>query len=481
MPEEIGDNRIVEWRPHPGKQTEFLSSGADEIFYGGAVGGGKSECILMGATRYIGERDYNAMLFRRTYPELERTLIARSHRYFTGSAKWSDNKKRWTFPSGATIGFGHLERESNVYDHQSAEYQYLGFDELGSFTKFQYEYLKTRWRNTNPRIKKVIRSGGNPVGIGKQWIKQTFIKGRDPMQIYYNPLSKTSSQFIPAFLEDNPTLYLGDPSYAAQLENMSDKRLAQALRWGDWSGLDGAYFDDFWLEKDGKPWHRIPNYFPTEEDEIFGSMDWGYDPDAFCYHLHAMKRISLLSGSFTRIITFMELYGTKKDPSQWAEIIKGIESKLPKQVRIRYLDPSAFNKDPKGGSSVADSFRSNGVSTVKANNDRAMGWQSMRDWMGEAIDGNPSWQITVACPHLLDQIADAERDPMDSFDILGGMDHARDTARYFLISRTPTRWKKEEEPIRIIKGDLITPEMFLKAGKSKQLIKIGGFLLKDGR
>jgi len=469
---------MVEWRPHAGKQTAFLASSADEVFYGGAVGGGKSECILMGATRYVNEGSYHAMLFRRTYPELERTLIPRSHRYFQGKAKWSDNKKMWVFPSGARISFGHLEHEHDVYEHQSAEYQYLGFDELGSFTRFQYEYLKTRWRNTNKGIRKMIRSGGNPVGIGKQWIKDRFIKGKDPMQVYLDVNTGLTTQFIPALLEDNPTLMLGDPTYGASLEAMSDKKLANALRWGDWSGIDGAFFDDFWLEREGKPWHRIGSYFPSEDDEIIGSMDWGYDPDAFCYHLHAMKRISGLTGNFVRIYTFAELYGTKKDPSQWAVIIRDLESKLPRPVRIRYLDPSAFNRDPKGGSSVADVFRRSGVPVVKANNDRAMGWQAMRDWMNECVDHLPAWQITSACPHLLDQIADAERDPKDSFDIIGSNDHARDCARYFMISRTPTRWRRGGEEPKILSGQIITPESFMKEFKNKNMIQIGKYLLR---
>ena len=33
---------MVTFKPHPGKQTEFLKENADWVFYGGARGGGKS-------------------------------------------------------------------------------------------------------------------------------------------------------------------------------------------------------------------------------------------------------------------------------------------------------------------------------------------------------------------------------------------------------------------------------------------------------
>jgi len=207
-------------------------------------------------------------------------------------------------------------------------------------------------------------------------------------------------------------------------------------------------------------------------------MDWGYDPDAFCYHLHAVRRYNLIGGAFTRIVTFAELYGTRKDPSEWAVIIRNMESKLPKAVRMRYLDPSAFNKDPKGGSSVAEVFRRSGVPCIKANNDRAMGWQAMRDWQGEAMDGLPMHQITAACPRLIEQIGEAERDPKDSFDIMLNTDHALDSCRYFVISRTPTRYNQPKHEVKVIRQEILTPETFIKELKKGQNIRIGEYLLR---
>ncbi len=41
----------LDWRPHPGPQTDFLDSSAFEVLYGGAAGGGKSDALLIEGLR----------------------------------------------------------------------------------------------------------------------------------------------------------------------------------------------------------------------------------------------------------------------------------------------------------------------------------------------------------------------------------------------------------------------------------------------
>ena len=73
---------------------------------GGAAGGGKSDALLYGGLRQIRVPRYRALLLRQSFPEL-RDLLDRAAALFPQlGGVWSEQQKRWSFPSGATYGFG---------------------------------------------------------------------------------------------------------------------------------------------------------------------------------------------------------------------------------------------------------------------------------------------------------------------------------------------------------------------------------------
>jgi len=107
------------WKPHPGPQTKFHKSSAYEVFYGGALGGGKSDSLLVEALRQIDKPKYRALLLRRTFPELEMSLIRRSHELYPSlGGDYNSTKHTWTFPSGAIIQFGYCATDEDVYKFQ---------------------------------------------------------------------------------------------------------------------------------------------------------------------------------------------------------------------------------------------------------------------------------------------------------------------------------------------------------------------------
>jgi len=133
------------------KQFAFLAAPHREVFFGGAAGPGKSSGLLMGALRFSHVPGFRALLLRRTFPQLNESLIARSLQWMgpataKGLVQWNASAKKFTFPSGASIGFGYLDHENDVYQYDSAEFQYVGYDELTSFTEWQYNYLFLRLR-----------------------------------------------------------------------------------------------------------------------------------------------------------------------------------------------------------------------------------------------------------------------------------------------------------------------------------------------
>ena len=54
---------------------------------------------------------------------------------------------------------------------------------------------------------------------------------------------------------------------------------------------------------------------------LVGGMDWGYI-DPFCFNLAQVVKVEFEDKFFYRTKTFLEVYGTAKDPRDWAMEIK---------------------------------------------------------------------------------------------------------------------------------------------------------------
>jgi predicted phage terminase large subunit-like protein len=232
-----------------------LLSDKREVLYGGAAGGGKSDWLLMGALQYVDVPGYSALILRRTFPMLSLPggLIERSKEWLMDSgAKWNEGRMRWTFrhvhpPSMLT--FGHMQHENDKHNYQSAEFQYVGVDELTQFLASQYTYMFSRARRLRGSVVPIrVRAASNPGGVGHEWVKERFPIGPHSAQHPHR-------SFIKARVTDNP--YLDVPEYVESLrEHMHPYDLAQLLE-GNWDARPpGSRFRREWFEiVDASPLH----------------------------------------------------------------------------------------------------------------------------------------------------------------------------------------------------------------------------------
>lgn len=277
---------MKEWRPNKGQQEKFHRSPAFEVLYGGQAGGGKTESLLMEALRYADVPGYTAVLFRRTFRELQQPqgLIERSRAAYPAlGGLYNETKFQWRFPAGSLVIFSHMEGESDKLKHQSAEYAYIGFDELTTFTESQYRYLFSRARTTCG-VPSKIRAGTNPGNVGHEWVKRRWgawldrkhpNPAKDGEIRWYKPEGDSevecqpddpeglSRTFIGASVWDNPYIVEKDPGYVRRLKALPLVERLQLLE-GDWDimAAAGLVFKRHWFE--------IVDAAPAEADRVRG-------------------------------------------------------------------------------------------------------------------------------------------------------------------------------------------------------------------
>lgn len=281
--------------PHP-KQQLFLNLKVQEAMFGGAAGGGKSDALLMAALQYVDVPGYSALILRRTWADLvlPGAIMDRAGQWLSGTpAQKKDGGRVWVFPSGARLQFGYIQYDNDKLRYQSAEFQFIAFDELTQWREEgTYDYMFSRLRRPilNCRacqepLRRVIerkpgksdlvvykhtliqrkktgcfkpkpdhkvltqyppsrdgisifdiplrmRSATNPGGPGMEWVKKRFV---DPAT------RRPDALFIKSRLQDNPSLDQNE--YAAALARLNPVDRERLLN-GDWDVVEsGDMFD----------------------------------------------------------------------------------------------------------------------------------------------------------------------------------------------------------------------------------------------
>jgi hypothetical protein len=258
------------WTPDS-PQRLFLSETVFECGYGGQAGGGKSEGLLALPFRYVNHPEaesYRCLILRRTFPELERSLIPRALRMYNGKGSFvSSPTPRFTFRTGAVVEFGHLQHESDLDKYQSAEYQTIGMDEGAHFTEYMYTYMLSRLRSSRGIPSRMRVTFNPPRTLDGVWVVRRFAPWIDFSPDYHGPRAASGQRlyyvnsrqhgeryvpkgtideegnpaqgrvFIRSTIADNPYLDRNDPQYRSRLLALDPITRAQLLD-GDFSRID---------------------------------------------------------------------------------------------------------------------------------------------------------------------------------------------------------------------------------------------------
>lgn len=220
-------------------------SGVFEALYGGAAGGGKSNCLLSAAAQYVHVPGYAALIVRRTFQDLSLpgAIMDRAMSWWRPrGVHWNGDRKRFTFPSGATITFGYLQHEHDHLQYQGSELDAAIWDELTQLRESHYRYVSLS--RVRPRVSVPVPpralSGSNPGGPGHEWVKARFIG--DPVRAVPPALP---GRYVPARIRDNP--YIDQAAYIEGLQGLHPTVREQLLN-GDWRARDpGDYFRAEWF------------------------------------------------------------------------------------------------------------------------------------------------------------------------------------------------------------------------------------------
>lgn len=453
---EDGTLAPVAWRAQDGPQSALIACPCFEVFFGGARGGGKTDGVLgdwlVHSDKY--GPDAIGLMVRRERTQLIET-IERSRAIFTPiGAKFHEQEKMWRMPGGGRLRFAYLERDADADSYQGHSYSRVYIEEAGTFPDpMPINKLKATLRS-GAGVPCGMRLTGNPGGPGHQWVKARYI---DPapmgmkiiLEPFKNPWTGEIVQkdrvFIPSKLGDNH--YLGG-EYVATLQMLGNETLVKAWLEGDWSIVDGAFFDTWSATK-----HILRPFEIPESWTKFRSMDWGFSrPFSVGWWAIAGDNYDTSEKIIPRgaLVRYREWYGSNGQPNvglrmNAADVGRGIlERETGDRIAYGVIDPAAFAQD--SGPSIAEQMSAvklgdRRLSWSPADNKRVAqrgaigGWNEMRSRL-TGLEDKPMLYVFSTCKDFIRTVPAMQHDPTRPEDIdTDGEDHIADEARYACMSR----------------------------------------------
>lgn len=456
------DQEII-WDAQP-RQAAFISCPCDDVAFGGARGGGKSDGVIGDWASHEDMYHEHAigLALRRERTQLVELIERAKQILIPIGHKWHEQDKYFRGPNGGRLRFAYLENDNDADAYQGHGYTRIYFEEIGTFPSESPVAKLTATLRSGNGVPCQMKSTCNPGGPGHQWVKARYKLDTNPggMEIYRfeytNPFTKKKIEktrvFIPSKVVDNK--YLGD-DYVANLFQVGSENLVKAWLSGDWSVIEGAFFPEWSNDR-----HVIRPFEIPASWMRFRSMDWG-SARPFSVGWWAVVGDARTVAGFGgvpvllprgAIVRYREWYGAsspnvglKLTAEAVADGIIERERHEPRgidgQSAISYgvLDPAAFSSD--GGPSIAERMFTRKVMFRRADNARisargAMGgWDQLRARL--VGDGErPMIYFFDTCRDSIRTLPALQHDTTRAEDVdTESEDHAPDEIRYACMSR----------------------------------------------
>jgi phage terminase large subunit len=355
------------------------------LFYGGAIRGGKSYCVMAViftlCRLFPGSR---WAIVRKDLPTLRRNILPVFEKLKPASCS-SMNQQTWeaTFTNGSKI---ILFPESFTTDKEHERWK--GLEVNGFWLEEANELQESSWTwaiqragsyvipatLTNPEPRQplpYILLTSNPA---TNWVKRIFYTPWKQGQL------RAPYYYIPATIHDNPSL---PQSYLDSLENLPERDYKVYVL-GSWDELAGAALEELHEKMHIIPAVEIPDHWMR-----FGAFDWGYrHPFSFGLYAASSERIfkvETISGrgmSDAAMIAYIaEVAKEMKFPATELEyVVAGKDAFHDVQARANI------------GETTAERFHKAGIPMIAADTSRISGLKNMREmtaWQKVGPNGTP--------------------------------------------------------------------------------------------
>ena len=313
---------MIELKPQAGPQEMFLASNADIALYGGSAGGGKSFAILLESIRHSGNKDFTAVIFRRTSGQIMNAgglwdEALKMYMPLGADAKLTP-RPMFTFPTGGKVTFAHLQYDSDVHSWQGSQVPLIIFDELTHFTKFQFFYMMSRNRSTCG-VRPYIRATTNP--DAESWVSD-FIDwwiGSDGLPI------KERSGVVRFFTRLNDVVIWGDSR-----EELAERYNVELAEIKSFTFISSSIFDNkILLEKDPGYLANLKALPLVERERLLGG-NWKIKPAAGLYFKRSeVTMLDAIPNDVIKLVRAWDLAATEKtennpSPDYTAGVLMGI-------------------------------------------------------------------------------------------------------------------------------------------------------------